>query len=217
MIQSSTAYRQLGMRTRRLGAVDSLENIVSSPLPNGAECWVVEDAAVYRFDKESSETADGEQIIAPIAGGGRWYRMPFSPSTIAATSVKFGAITANTSGGGIRIVGAIVRNVPSGQSFLAQGTFSCQPPTVAGASIFIGYQSSANMTFQTVARSAFFEDTATRRSFACAGFVGPFNQDLSWIYVRVVFESLVATAVPIVFPQDQASIVLMTLPPLPKV
>lgn len=216
MIQAATALRQVGMRATRLGATDSLENIVSSPLPDGAQCWVLESSAVYRFDKNSSEVADGLRIVAPIAGGGRWYLMPISPSRISSSSVAFGSFSGNAIAG-IRLITTILRNVPSGSSVLAFGTFSGQPPTVDGGDAFLSYQSSASPAIQNVTRSLFFEATATRRAFTCAGFIGPFNQDLAWLIVRVSFASLVVNTMTFAFPPDQASVTAMTVPPLTKV
>lgn len=216
MMQSAAAYRQVGARSTLLGAVDSLENIVSSPLPDGAECWVIENASVYRFDKSSAETADGTRIVAPIAGGGRWFRLPIAPLLMTTASLSYGSFSGNTSGA-IRIGGAILRNIPIGSSVLMYGTFSGQPPTVDGASAQFTYQSSQTPASQTVTRSRFFESDATRRAFAASGFLGPFNVALSWLYVRLSFQSLVATSMTFLFPPDQASLTVMALPPLAKV
>jgi hypothetical protein len=216
MMQSATAYRQVGARSTLLGAVDSLENIVSSPLPDGSECWVIENASVYRFDKSSTETADGTRVVAPIAGGGRWFRLPIAPLLMTSSSLSFGSVSGNVSGG-IRIAGAILRNIPIGSSVLMYGTFSGQPPSVDGGAALLTYQTSQNTAIQTVTRSQFFEATATRRAFTASGFLGPFNVALSWIYVRLSFQSLVATSMTFLFPPDQASLTVMALPPLTKV
>lgn len=218
MNQSATAYRQIGVRATLLGATDSLENVVSSPLPNGAECWVVENSSVYRFDKESTEAADGARIVAPIAGGGRWYRLSIAPIKIASDSVRYGSFSGNTSATpGLRVAAVILRNIPIGSSVLAYGTFSGQPPTIDNGQAMITYQSSQSTVIQEIPRSAFLENTATRRSMSACGFLGPFNQALSWLYVRWNFRSFVANAVTFAFPPDQASIVAMILPPLTKV
>jgi hypothetical protein len=216
VIQAATALRQVGVRATRLGATDSLENIVSSPLPDGAQCWVIENSAVYRFDKNSSEAADGLRIVAPIAGGGRWYLMPISPSRISSSSAALGSFTANAVAS-LRIIMTILRNIPAGSSVLAFGTFSGQPPTVDGGDAFLSYQSSVTPAIQNMTRSLFFEATATRRAFTCAGFIGPFNQDVSWLIVRVSFASLVANPMTFAFPPDHASVTAMTVPPLTKV
>lgn len=216
MIQSDPAYRQVGARATLLGASDSLENIVSSPLPDGAECWVIENSSVYRFDKASTEAANGTRIVAPIAGGGRWYRTPIAPIKIASTSLSYGAFSGNTSGA-VRVGGLILREIPIGSSVLMYGTFSGQPPTIDGASAQFTYQSSQTPAVQTVTRSRFFESDATRRAFAASGFLGPFNVALSWLYVRLSFQSLVATSMTFLFPPDQCSLTVMALPPLTKV
>lgn len=214
---SAVAYRQVGARATVLGAFDSLENIVSSPLPDGAECWVIENSSVYRFDKSSAEVADGLRVVAPIAGGGRWYRLPIAPIQITSATVAAGATNSNVSAG-IRLVTTVLRNVPIGSSLIMYGTFSGQPPTVAGASLEFAMNSASSPGAPVlVPRSEFFEDTATRRAWSAAAFTGPLAQAQTWIAVRLTFQSLVATAVVTNFPPDHASLTVMVVPAIPKV
>lgn len=214
---SAVAYRQVGARATVLGSFDSLENIVSSPLPDGAECWVIENSSVYRFDKSSSESADGLRIVAPIAGGGRWYQLPINPIRITSATVVAGATSGNVSAGA-RVVATVLRNVPIGSSLIMYGTFSGQPPTTAGASLEFSMNSASSPGAPVlVSRSEFFEDTATRRTWSAAAFTGPLAQAQAWVAVRLVFQSLVATAVVTNFPPDHASLTVMAVPTIPKV
>jgi hypothetical protein len=218
MISAAVAYRQVGARATVLGATDSLENIVSSPLPDGAECWVIENSSVYRFDKASAQTADGVRVVAPIAGGGRWHQLPVTPLQITSASPSAGSISAANLSAGVRIVAVVMRNVPVGSSLLVYGTLSAQPPSVAGGSLEFSLNSSQNPGAPTlISRSEFFEDIATRRSWSAACFTAPFAQAQTWICVRLIFQSLAATAMTMNFPPDQASLTVMVLPPLTKV
>lgn len=54
------------------GSGDDIANIVSSELPDGAQCFVISNRTNYRFRKHSTLAASGTAVIAPIAGGGRW-------------------------------------------------------------------------------------------------------------------------------------------------
>lgn len=54
------------------GNADDLQNINTSPLPNGALCYVISKRAAYVLDKFSDASADGAMVYAPSAGPGRW-------------------------------------------------------------------------------------------------------------------------------------------------
>jgi hypothetical protein len=66
----------LGSRDTLTGSPGSaLDNVNTFPLPDGALCWVLSEAALYALDKTSTAAADGSGTIAPAAGGpGRWIR-----------------------------------------------------------------------------------------------------------------------------------------------
>lgn len=73
---AAVAYRimiraTLGLATP--GDGESIKNIVTTPLPNGAQCFVVENRSLYRLNKASTATPNGSSIIAPNIGGGRWF------------------------------------------------------------------------------------------------------------------------------------------------
>jgi len=60
-----------------------MANIDTSPLPDGAQCYVTSLRRLFRFRKHSTATAVADLVIVPIAGGGRW---------IAETGVPSGAL-----------------------------------------------------------------------------------------------------------------------------
>lgn len=55
------------------GNGDALANINTTPLADGASVYVLSSRALFRLNKTSSAVADGVNIIAPIAGPGRWF------------------------------------------------------------------------------------------------------------------------------------------------
>lgn len=77
---SAVELRRLSPRLLRLGttpelAGEALDNVNTTQLPNGAKCFVIENRADYTLDKTSTAPPDGDEIIAPAAGGpGRWIK-----------------------------------------------------------------------------------------------------------------------------------------------
>jgi hypothetical protein len=57
---------------------ESLTNINTGPIPDGAQCFVIENRRLYRFRKSSVAVAD--TIVVPIAGGGRWVLESAAPA-----------------------------------------------------------------------------------------------------------------------------------------
>jgi len=62
------------------GNGEDIANINTAPLPDGCECYVTENRSTYRLAKFSTRTPSGATVIAPIAGGGRWFLVS-SPSS----------------------------------------------------------------------------------------------------------------------------------------
>lgn len=74
MIESATNYRVLTPRATLTGLGDSLANLLVAPLPEGALCWVIAEASLWRLAK-SSLAAVGPTVIATSKGvgvPGRW-------------------------------------------------------------------------------------------------------------------------------------------------
>lgn len=55
------------------GNPDDIQNINTAPLPNGAHCYVISRRACFVLNKFSTVAANGTEVLAPIAGGGRWF------------------------------------------------------------------------------------------------------------------------------------------------
>lgn len=64
----------LGARKTTQGSQDALENIVGGGLHDGAQCYVIEEQANYRFVATSTLEADGKLVVTPLGGRGRWLR-----------------------------------------------------------------------------------------------------------------------------------------------
>lgn len=54
---------------------DSLRNMNTAVLPNGATCYVLENSSVYRFRRNVTATPSGEDIVQPLSGDGLWFRV----------------------------------------------------------------------------------------------------------------------------------------------
>lgn len=70
--RSSVPSRILGACAARLGVGDSLENINTWTLDDGALCYVTEAHLRFELHRDSVASPNGTTVIAPIAGPGRW-------------------------------------------------------------------------------------------------------------------------------------------------
>jgi hypothetical protein len=72
--RSNVGERVLGARKTTQGSRDALENIVGHALHDGAQCYVIEEQANYRFVATSELPPDGRLVVAPLGNRGRWIR-----------------------------------------------------------------------------------------------------------------------------------------------
>jgi hypothetical protein len=64
------------------GNGDALENVNPSPLPDGCLCWVIDQAALYWFHKDSMAAVSAPNVIATVYGAshpGRWQLLSTTP------------------------------------------------------------------------------------------------------------------------------------------
>lgn len=72
---SNAGKRVLGARKRLRGTDDSLANILGVGIPDGAQCFVIDEQASYRFLKECMLAEDERFVVAAAGpGSGRWVR-----------------------------------------------------------------------------------------------------------------------------------------------
>lgn len=85
---ADVSLRTLAPRATISGEGDSLENIIPTMLPNGAECWVQSQMAAYRYQRASVLAPNGSNIVAPSNGVGRWIQQtPLDPDVVEVTSL----------------------------------------------------------------------------------------------------------------------------------
>lgn len=73
-MRDNASQRILSPRKVTVGADESLENTYGRTLIDGAQCYVTEAEATYRFLKNSVLHADGTFVVAPVDEIGRWVR-----------------------------------------------------------------------------------------------------------------------------------------------
>lgn len=86
---ADVSLRVLAPRATTVGDGDSLENIIPTTLPNGAECWVQSQQASYRYQRASVLAPNGVNVVAPINGVGRWMQQsaPLAPNVVYVSSL----------------------------------------------------------------------------------------------------------------------------------
>lgn len=85
---ADVSLRMLAPRATTVGDGDSLENIIPTTLPNGAECWVQSQQAAYRYQRASVLAPNGVNVVAPSNGVGRWLQQaPLDPDVVVVRSL----------------------------------------------------------------------------------------------------------------------------------
>lgn len=70
--RSSVPSRILGACSTPLGLGDSLENLNTTTLDDGALCYVTSLHGHFELHRDSTATPNGTTVVMPIAGPGRW-------------------------------------------------------------------------------------------------------------------------------------------------
>ncbi len=73
-MRDNASLRILSPRQTTQGHDSSLLNTYGKTLLNGAQCYVIEEEANYRFLANSVLHADGRFVVEPIDRSGRWVR-----------------------------------------------------------------------------------------------------------------------------------------------
>lgn len=74
MIEAATNYRLLTPRATLTGLGDSLANVITNVLPDGALCWVLAEESLWRFSRHSTAAVSSTVIATSRGAGvpGRW-------------------------------------------------------------------------------------------------------------------------------------------------
>lgn len=103
--RSSVASRTIGSRATLTGLGNSLENVITTELDDGARCYVTSDHAEWQLHRDSTATPSST-VLAPIAGPGRWMKntggggitIPFPVDYIDAVGIDDGQVIVASGG-----------------------------------------------------------------------------------------------------------------------
>ena len=99
--------------TKAGGPGSSVVGINTTPLADGAIVYCLENKLAYRLDKTSTAAPDGNLVLAPSTGPGRWLA-DVAPSPSGALPVGYDALTDHITLG---ITGAVWTEMPRNGSF----------------------------------------------------------------------------------------------------
>ncbi len=117
--RSSAALRLLIVAAVSGVEGDSLNQLNSSELPDGAEVFVISTRSVYRLNKTSTVVANATTVIAPNGGPGRFVYESGAGGSNAFLVNGTASLTGATA-----VTDDIWVNPPSGTNFYAQGSVS---------------------------------------------------------------------------------------------
>jgi hypothetical protein len=104
---------------------DTLVGVNTTILPDGAVCYVISAKAVYRLQKESTATQlVGGQVVAPIAGPGRWV---LESGAAGSRTLNVFGTAALAAGSGSAVTQNTWAALPSGAGFYSFGVTNNSP------------------------------------------------------------------------------------------
>lgn len=128
------------------GTSDSVTSLDVAALGNGAECYCVANAAVYRYNSTSTQTTVGDIFLAPLSGGGCWFRQDAESSYATFSGLAGAGVGASLASSGLW------QALPTGGTFYA----TSGPPTslwtlntTTGVNTYIG-PPGLKFLFQTI-------------------------------------------------------------------
>lgn len=129
--RSSVPSRILGACATRLGLGDSLENVNTTTLDDGAFCYVTAAHLHFELHKDSTASPDGVTIIAPIAGPGRWVEATGGAGSQGAQGSQGARGAQGSTGTGAQGAAGAAGSQGSQGSQGAQGTSVISPVVIA--------------------------------------------------------------------------------------
>ena len=114
---ATVGFRLLAPRAVLLGTggSDSLQNVNTTNLPDGALCWVNDQLAVYALHKQSSAPPSGVTVVQPASGPGRW--IPLATTTSGGATIVADITTLKALAAPVNGAQAYVLSVRSGWTF----------------------------------------------------------------------------------------------------
>lgn len=191
---SAVAYRQISPRARALGFADSgaLQNVITDPLPDGAECYVTSIRATFRLNKQSTAASQGEYVIPPVGGPGRWIRQDGALYAVNAIELTD---TLNIPGAGETTVLTLsFSNVPAGRSLIVEGYASLLQVGAGTIGLKIATRENGSGAFVDVPRSLYNSNVIERVTLKTMTYTDPFADALSQLEVRLIFVNGSASA-----------------------
>lgn len=137
---AAVGLRVLAPRATLLGSgdSDSLQNVNTTPLPDGSLCWVGDQTAFYVLHKDGTDTPISPIVVAPAAGPGRWFQIPTGDGTGLPTELtpyNFGAVGDDTADDTVAVQAWVNAIVSTGRiGVVPEGVFSVE--TVTWPSVF---------------------------------------------------------------------------------
>jgi hypothetical protein len=191
---AATAYRQISPRARALGFGDpgALQNVITDPLPDGAECYVTSIRATFRLDKGSAAAAQGEYVIPPVGGPGRWIRQDGALYAVNATELT--ALLSLPGAAETTVLTLSFSNVPAGRSLIVEGYASLLQVGAGTIGIKIATRENGTGAFVDVPRSLFNSNVIERVTLKTLTYTDPFPAALSQLEVRMIFVNGSASA-----------------------
>lgn len=190
----AVAYRQISPRVRALGFGDSgaLQNVITDPLPDGAECYITSIRATFRLDKQSAAAAQGEYVIPPVGGPGRWIRQDGALYSVNAVELT-GAL--NIPGAGETTVLTLsFSDVPAGRSLIVEGYASLLQVGAGTIGLKIATRENGVGVFVDVPRSLYSSNVIERVTLKTMTHTDPFPNALTQLEVRLIFVNGSASA-----------------------
>lgn len=191
---AATAYRQLAPRARALGFGDgdALQNVITTPLPDGAECYVSSIRATFRLDKTSVALAQGEGVIVPVGGPGRWIRQDGAFYAVTATEIT--ALLSLPGAAETTVLTLSFTDVPAGRSLVVEGYASLLQVGAGIIGIKIATRENGVGAFVDVPRSLFQSNVIERVTLKTMTYTAPFPSSLTQLEVRMIFVNGSASA-----------------------
>ncbi len=179
------------------GLSNSLANVNTSELPNGATCYVIEDAALWVLDKDSTQAGITGYVVTPINGVGRWFRQQTSetkapPAQMVGAGSNSFAVDGNWGISSSSNFSLLSLNEPALWSITALGgilTYNGEPKTMLAQAVVVaqvGNAGSPREVFLVISHNNDFTGAASLSSVSTSNVLSTASQNTQISASRVV-------------------------------